>query len=225
MTTLKDTDGDIRAAVTDELRFTPSVDDSHIDVAVRRGSVTLSGEVETYPEKHLAEKAARRIRGVTAVAEQLTVRSAWSVASDGVIASNANKALQSAVDVPSGCVTATVRHQRVTLTGSTPWQFQRTACARIVQSLHGVLGVTNDVTVKPAFTADGIGQAISAALVRSAQLEAEGIVVTAEGGDVTLAGEVRTWAERHEAEHAAWSAPGVTNVNNHIAIVHQHFSG
>lgn len=225
MTTLEDADREIRAAVMEELRFTPSIGNRPITVAVNRGAVTLSGVVDTYPEKRQAEKAALRIRGVNAVTERLTVRSTWGITSDAMIARAANEALKRAVEVPSDCVTATVDKRCVTLTGSTPWQFQRAACERAIRSLHGLSGVVNDVTVRPTFTADGISQSITAALVRSAQLEAESIVVTAQGGDVTLEGEVRTWAERHEAEQAAWSAPGVTNVNNHIAIVHQRFSG
>jgi osmotically-inducible protein OsmY len=218
MTTLEDADRQVQAAVMEELRFTPNVDCAHISVAVNRGAVTLSGEVDTYPEKRHAEKAALRIRGVGAVAEQLVVRSGWGIATDAVIAHAANEALQRAVDVPSGCVTATVLHRHVTLTGSTPWQHQRAACTRAVNSLHGVAGVVNAVTVSPTFTPEGIGQAISAAFVRSAQLGAANIVVTAKGGDVTLEGTLHTRAERHEAEYAAWSAPGVTNVNNHISL-------
>jgi osmotically-inducible protein OsmY len=216
--TIESADKVVQAAVVDELQFTPSIDSTYITVAVNRGAVTLFGDVGTFPEKRHAERAALRVRGVNSVAEQLMVRSVWGIASDAVIANSANEALERAVDVPTGCVTATVHERHVTLTGSTPWQYQRAACARAVRALHGVAGVVNDVTVRPTFTPDGIGHAITTALMRSAQLAGHLVVVTATGGDVTLEGTVHTWAERHEAEYAAWSAPGVTNVNNHINI-------
>lgn len=216
-----DTDRDIQSAVIAELSWTPSVESTYIDVTVNRGAVRLSGEVDTYPEKRHAERAALRVRGVTAVAEQISVRSPVSSLTDSMIAHSANEALAHAVDVPQGCVTATVHRRQVTLTGSTPWQYQRTACARVVRTLRGVTGVVNVVEVRPTLTPDGVHHAITRALMRSAQIEGENVVVTAVGGDVTLEGRVHTWAERHEAEFAAWSAPGVSNVNNHLHIDHR----
>ena len=218
MTTRESTDREIQAAVTDELAFTPSIDSTYINVMVNRGAVTLTGEVSTYPERREAEKAALRVRGVNSVAEQIMVRNVLGLVSDAVIAHAANEALARAADVPSDCVTVTVHHRHVTLTGNTPWQYQRYACERAVRGLHGIGGLSNEITVRPTFTPDGIHEAITAALIRSAQLEGENVSVTAVGGDVTLEGHVRTWAERHQAELAAWSAPGVTNVNNHISI-------
>jgi osmotically-inducible protein OsmY len=212
------TDKDVQAAVLAELKWTPSIDSSLITVAVSHGAVTLDGEVTTFPEKRQAERAALRVRGVNGVAEQIAVRSLWSSGTDAVIARHANEALAQAVDVPAGCVIATAHHRQVTLSGTTPWQFQRAACLRAVRALHGVVGVINEINVRPAFTADDVHQAITAALVRSAAVQGEAIVVTASAGDVTLTGRVHSWAERHEAEQTAWSAPGVTNVNNHLLI-------
>lgn len=218
MTTTGVTDKDVQSAVLDELKWTPSVDSSLITVEVSHGAVTLDGEVSTFPEKRQAERAALRVRGVNGVAERIAVRSLWSTGTDAVIAHQANEALAHAVDVPPGCVTATVHHRQVTLSGITPWQFQRAACLRAVRALHGVVGVINEISVRPAFTADDVHEAITAALIRSAELQGEAIVVTAAAGDVTLTGRVHTWAERHEAEQTAWSSPGVTNVNNHLMI-------
>jgi osmotically-inducible protein OsmY len=218
MTTSGVTDGDVREAVIDELRSTPGIQSSLITVSVHRGAVTLDGEVSTFPEKRHAEQAALRVHGVNAVAEQISVRSLWSSGTDALIAEHVNKALAQAVDVPAGCVTAAVHHRQVTLSGSTPWQFQRAACLRAVGSLHGVVGVINEIEVRPAFTAADVHEAITAALLRSAELQANEVVVTAADGDITLTGRLHTWAERHEAELTAWAATGVTNVNNHLLI-------
>jgi osmotically-inducible protein OsmY len=208
----------MRAAVIDELRSTPDIDSSLITVSVSRGAVTLNGEVSTFPEKRHAERAALRVRGVNAVAEQISVRDLWSSGTDALIAEHVNKTLAQAVDVPAGCVTATVHHRQVTLSGTTQWQFQRAACLRAVRSLHGVVSVINEIEVRLAFTVQDVHEAITAALMRRAESQGNEVVVTAADGDITLTGRVHTWAERHEAELTAWAASGVTNVNNLLLI-------
>ena len=210
-------DAELKGAVVEELRATPSVNSTHIGVAVTDGAVTLSGEVETYPEKTLAEKAAQRVRGVTAIAEEITVRDTWGAA-DTDIAREAGEALQRAVDVPD-TVKAAVHGHVVTLSGVVAWQYQRAGAARAVRYLKGVLDVLDTVTIRPTAAVADIKAAIGAALVRNARIENQHIAVTTgTAGAVTLEGTVHSWAERRQAEQAAWSAPGVTEVTNHLRI-------
>ena len=211
-------DAELKGAVVEELRATPSVNSTHIGVAVTDGAVTLSGEVESYPEKALAEKAAQRVRGVTAIAEEITVRSTWGALNDTDIAREASEALQRAVDVPA-TVTVTVHDHAVTLSGAVPWRYQRAAAARAVRHLKGVHNIVNTIAIRPTAVAADIKTAIGAALLRNAQIENEHITVTTDAtGVVTLEGTVHSWAERRQAEHTAWSAPGVTEVTNHLRI-------
>ena len=213
------TDAELKDAVADELGWTPSVNSTHIGVAVDHGAVTLSGEVDTYPERFLAERAALRVHGVTAVAEEVTVRNPRGAANDADIAREASEALERAVDVPPDSVKAVVHDHFITLSGSVTWYYQREAAERAVRYLKGVTGVHNTVKIKPAVSASGLKSAISAALVRNAQLEGKHITVTADAGVVTLEGTVHSGSERRQANTTAWSAPGVTNVMNHLRIV------
>lgn len=211
-------DAKLKTAVLDELEWSPEVNGTHIGVAVDRGAVTLSGEVETLPERRLAEKAAMRVHGVTAIAEELTVRSNWGTANDTDIARDAGHALDSAVNVPS-TVKAAVRDHHITLSGTVHWQFEREAAMQAVRYLRGVDGIVNNVGIKPQVSAGNLKNVIEAAYVRNAQVESQNLKVTADGtGAVTLEGHVNTWAERKQAEHLAWSAPGVTSVHNLLTI-------
>lgn len=140
--------------------------------------MTLSGEVATYPERYLAEQAAKRVRGVTAVAEEITVRSTWAAVNDTDIARETGEALDRAVDVPPGAVTASVHDHEITLSGTVTWEFQRRAAARAVKYLKGVTAVHNHVTLRPAAAAKGIKRSINSALVRNAQLDSNHIEVT-----------------------------------------------
>jgi osmotically-inducible protein OsmY len=213
------TDAELKSAVADELTWTAGVDSAHIGVAVLDGGVTLSGEVDSYPEKLIAEHAALRVHGVTAVAQEITVRNLWMAINDTDIAREAQEALDRAVDVPTGTVKATVHGHILTLTGQVPWQFQREAAGRAVHYLRGVSDVANAVAIRPTVSAADIKSAISAALVRSARLEGKATTVTADAnGTVTLKGIVHSASERREAERTAWSAPGVVNVDNHLRI-------
>jgi osmotically-inducible protein OsmY len=211
------TDTELKNAVTEELDWTPNINSSHIGVTAEQGAVTLSGEVDTYPQKHHAEEAALRVRGVTAVAEEITVRIV-SRPTDADIAREAAEALDRAVDVPSEVVKAVVHDGRIILSGHVTWQFQREAANRAVRYLKGVTGVHNSVVIRPVATSDGIKTAISAALTRSAQLESQHITVTTHDSIATLEGTVRSWHDRQAAGIAAWSAPGVTEVTNHLRV-------
>ncbi len=211
-------DADLKEAVVDELEWTPSVNGTHIGVTVDHGAVMLSGEVDTFPERVSAEKAALRVQGVTAVAEEVIVRNLWTAVSDSDIAREATEALERAVDVPRA-VKAVVQHHSITLSGQVTWNYQRDAAARAVRYLKGVTGFYNDVTIKPTVSAVGLEATIGAALVRNAQLEGRNITVSADGSAVTLEGTVHTASERRQANLAAWSAPGVSSVMNHLQVV------
>jgi len=213
------TDAELKTAVTDEIAWTPGVNDTNIGVAVTDGAVTLSGEVATYPEKQLAEDAAMRIRGVIAVAEEITVRGTWQHINDTDIARQAGDALARSVRVPDGSVRASVHDHTVTLSGQVPWHYQREAAEYAVRYLNGVAMVNNTVTIHATASADSIKSAITAALMRSAQAEGSHTTVTADGaGAVILDGTVHSWSERRAAADAAWSAPGVTDVTNRVRI-------
>ena len=217
--TLHRTDAQLKSAVVDELEWTPNVTATHVGVGVNHGAVTLSGEVTSYPERHLAVKAAQRVRGVTAVADEMTVQTVWANTNDTDISREAGEALDRAVDVPDGAVKADVAHHVVSLTGQVSWQYQREAAHRAVRYLRGVTDVHNLVTVTPSVSAAGIKSSIDAALLRNALLETKSTHVTATaGGEVTLEGNVHSWTERTQAENLAWSAPGVTGVINHMHI-------
>lgn len=212
-------DDDLKDAVVDELAWTPSVNSTHIGVTVDHGAVTLSGEVDTFPERLAAEKAVLRVHGVTTVAEEVTVHNRWTEATDTDIAREATEALERAVDVPMDSVQAVVHDRFITLSGPVMWQYQREAAERAVRYLKGVTGVVNDITIRPSARAVGLRDALSAAFVRNAQLEVKNITILTQGGAVTLEGSVHSPAERRSADIAAWSAPGVTGVVNHLQVV------
>lgn len=214
------TDAQVKDAVVEELRWIPSVDSTHIGVTVSDGAVTLTGEVISYPEKLLAEKAVRRVRGVTALAEDITVRSTWAAVNDTDVARDAGIALRQAADVPDS-VEVTVHDRVITLSGMVSWYYEREAASRVVRHVRGVSGVVNTVVIRPSVVAAGIRNSIGAALLRNAQIEAEHIVVTSDtDGIVTLEGTVTSWAESHQAEQVSWSAPGITGVHNHLTVAY-----
>lgn len=213
------TDQVLHTSVCDELGWAPEVDAANIGVAVLDGTVTLSGEVHTYPEKRAALKASLRVRGVTAVADELVVTHAWGAVTDSHIAVAATDALRNAVSVPS-TVQATVHDHVITLSGEVSWDFQRAAARRAVDVLPGVTGVWSTLTITHrSLPSPAVAErAITAALMRNAALDAAGIRVSVTGNEVTLDGSVSSASERRQAEYAAWSCPGATTVQNRITI-------
>ncbi|MFC6707101.1 BON domain-containing protein [Flexivirga alba] len=213
------TDHELKTSVTEELSWASNVNADHIGVSVNRGAITLSGQVNTYPEKSAAVAAALRVAGVTSVADEIAVWSHRADRDDTGIAAHARQALESSASVPH-TVQAVVHEHQVTLTGSVPWNYQRNVAGRLMENLPGVYSVQNDIKIVPQlpFAADTAKQNIRAALLRNAQVEADHIHVHTNGTEIELTGKVQTWAERSQAGHIAWNTPGVTKVHNNLHI-------
>ena len=213
------TDMELQRDVTNELRWDPSVRDEEIAVAAREGVVTLGGTVDSYAVKVAALRAAERVGGVRAVADDLAVKlPATSRRSDTELAHQVVSVLRWHVLVPEDRVKARVEQGWVTLEGEVEWEFQRRMARRAVENLTGVLGVTNLVALEPRASALDVSRRIKDALRRRAELDARMIEVEATGGAVTLHGTVQSWAERRQAEQAAWSTPGVTRVDDRLVV-------
>jgi osmotically-inducible protein OsmY len=212
-------DAQIQADVLAELKYEPRVLPNEIGVAVKDGIVTLTGWVDSYMKKWAAEKAAHRVRGVKAVANDIDVRlPTSSERTDAEIAKAAIQALEWDALIPIDKLQVTVEKGWVTLRGEVEWNYQRLDADRVVRRLTGVKGVINLITVKPRLQPEDLKTKIEEALKRIAELDASRIQVQIDGGKVTLKGTVKSWAERQEAERAAWSAPGVTQVQNDIVV-------
>jgi osmotically-inducible protein OsmY len=213
-------DMDIQQDVFDELKWDASVGGAEIAVAVKDGVVTLAGRVGTYAQKFAAERAAERVSGVKAVAEDLQVKLPSTFErTDTEIAHAAVNVLKWDAEVPDDRIKMKVEDGWITLEGSVDWYYQKSAAERAVRYLTGVKGVTNLVSVKGKVVSPyEVGVRIKEALRRTAELDAQKIHVEAADGRVTLKGTVRSWAERQDAERAAWNAPGVTAVDDRLAI-------
>jgi osmotically-inducible protein OsmY len=211
-------DRELQHDVEQELNWEPSVHAKQIGVSAKDGVVELSGRVDSYYEKWAAERAALRVDGVRAVASEVKVELPSSATrSDEVIARTALDHLDWNSSVPD-TVKVKVTNGWVTLQGSAVWQYQKLEAEDTIRPLLGVKGITNEIELKPKVTAADVKARIEDALKRNAQIDAGHITVMTSNGIVTLRGEVRSWAEREEAESAAFGAPGVTKVENHIAI-------
>jgi VCBS repeat-containing protein len=214
------TDMQLQRDVIDELAWQPNIREAEIAVGARNGVVTLSGFVDSYAQKYAAARAVEAVRGVRAVADDLQVRLPQAfVRSDTEIAHAAVSALKWDVEVPDVRIKTLVDDGWISLDGNVDWQFQRTSAENAVRHLAGVKGVINRITVQqPQVSAYEVNQRIEGALKRSAALDADKINIEARNGKVVLRGTVRSWAERQDAERAAWAAPGVTEVDDELAV-------
>jgi osmotically-inducible protein OsmY len=214
------TDRELQEQVLQALEWEPGVDAADVGVSIDDGVVTLRGDVGTLREKWLAERAARHVAGVRAVANDLEVApDEGGARTDSAIAQAVANALEWDSALPDGAVTATVRHGWVTLNGTVPWHYQRVAAERAVQHLFGVKGINNSIVVKPHVTPGDVKAKIESAFKRSAELDAARVSVETRDGAVILRGTVHSLIERDEAERAAWAAPGVTRVEDHLLVV------
>jgi hyperosmotically inducible protein len=214
------TDSRLRQDIIDELDFDPSISGEHIGVAVDKSVVTLSGHVNSYAEKLAAIAAARRVKGVHAIAENIEVRYTYqNQTADDQIAKRAIDILSWDVLVPGDAVDVLVQDGWVTLSGAVNWFFEKSAAEDDVRKLSGVRGVTNKISIKPIVDASNVKLRIEAALERHAEVEAKAIRVTVKDGNtVILEGKVDNLDERRAAENAAWSAAGVAAVDDRLTI-------
>jgi len=217
--TQKVNDADLKNDILSELKYEPGVKTNDIGVLVKDGTVTLNGYTTSYWEKANAVRAAKRVVGVNAIADDIQIKLPGSLSrNDTDIATTALQQIEWSPAVPANAVKITVRDGWITLEGEVEWWYQRNAAENAVHFLMGVKGVSNSITIKPKLSAADIETDIHAAFKRSSMLDADEVTVTTSGNTVTLRGKVRTFAERDEADRVAWAAPGVMLVVNELTV-------
>ena len=213
------TDIEIQKDVLDELKWEPYLNATEIGVAVKNGIVTLSGTVNSYLKKTRAEKAAKRVSGVKAVAEDIEVKYADSLLkNDTEIAETILSALKWHSAINEEKIKVKVEDGIVTLDGEVDWEFQRNSAVMQIENLIGVKRIVNNITIKSGIVPKELKQKVNSAFHRSATIDAEKINIEVTGSKVILTGKVRSWAEKNDAENAVWAAQGVNKVENNLEI-------
>jgi osmotically-inducible protein OsmY len=209
----------LRQLVVDELDFDPSVDAANIGVAVESGVVTLTGHVGSYAEKMSVERAVQRVKGVHGIAEEIEIRyPADKKTADDQIAERAINIIGWDARIPRDAVMVKVQNGWVTLTGTVDWYYQKMRAESAIRKLSGVVGVSNQIELKPRVQTTDVKSKILNALKRNADVEADAIRVIVQGDKVRLEGRVKAWYERNLVEHAAWSVPGVRTVEDRLTL-------
>jgi osmotically-inducible protein OsmY len=212
-------DSEVERDVKEELMWNPDLDATDIAVSVRKGVVTLTGFVRSYADRLEAEAGAKRVAGVVGVANDIEVRlPSVDERPDPDIARDAVSALKAQLPFSSERIKVIVKSGWVTLEGEVEWQYQKTTAENAVRRIKGVKGVTNLIQLKPRAEPSEIKNKITEAFRRNAEVDANRIQVETNGSEVILKGSVRSWIEREEAERVAWSAPGVTKVEDRIVV-------
>jgi osmotically-inducible protein OsmY len=210
----------LRQIILEELEYEPSLDATHIGVAVEKGVVTLTGHVASFAEKQAAITAVRRVNGVRAIAEEIEVRYPYEKKiADDEVAKRAVEILGWDSVIPDRAIQVLVRNGWVTLTGDVDWHFQKQSAEDDIRKLSGVRGVINNIAIKPRVQATDVKKKIEDALRRRLEGEVKGIRITVQDGNkVLLEGFVDNWNERQVVELAAWSAPGVKAVDDRLSV-------
>jgi osmotically-inducible protein OsmY len=212
-------DSEIERDVKDELQWDPDLDATDIAISVKTGVVSLTGYVRSYTDKYEAEAAAKRVAGVVGVANDLEVRvPSMDERPDPDIARDAVTAIKAQLPVSWENIKVVVKNGWVTLEGSVEWQYQKNTAETAVRRIKGAKGVINSITLRPRVKPDDIKRKIENAFRRNAEVDADRIQVEGNGSEILLKGTVRSWIEREEAERVAWSAPGVTRVEDRIVV-------
>lgn len=215
------TDAQLKQDIIAELTWESSVNASQIGVEVKNGTVTLAGHVDSYTEKLQAERAAQRVSGVRGLAVEIDVKlPGLSQRTDGDIARSAQNSLEWTSWLPKDSVKVKAENGWITLSGEVEWDYQRQCAKDAVRSLFGVIGVSDEISIKPKASMTAVKSEIEAALKRRARTDAQNISVDVRGADVTLSGSVHSWSERDLAANTAWSTPGVRKVVDNLTIAH-----
>jgi len=212
------TDLELRQDVERELAWDPKVNANKIAVTAKNGVVTLTGQVGYFVDKYEAERVAKRVIGVTGIADDIEVTLGGTKPNDTDLTERVLRALKSNVSVPSDKIKPVVRDGWVTLEGKVQWYYQKSAAEGAVRYLQGVKGLINSITIDNSVEPQEVGRRITESLTRNARIDASQISVKASGHTAILDGSVRSVAEREEAEMAAWAAPGLNLVENRLTV-------